>query len=246
MRGAKSKTAIITGSSRGIGRAIALKLGSRGFSVVVNYSGNAAEAEKVVEEIKAAGAGAIAVQADVSNSAQVSRLFDEAERAFGGVDVLVNNAGVMTLKPIAETEDEMFDRIMAINVRGTFNTLREAAGRLRPGGRIVNLSSTVVALGLPTYAAYVASKGAVEALAKTLANEFRGKNISVNTVAPGPTGTELFLHGKSEEQFQHFAKMAPFERLGTPENIANAVSFLVGPEGGWVNGQTLRVNGGIA
>jgi 3-oxoacyl-[acyl-carrier protein] reductase len=240
------KTAVVTGSSRGIGRAVALKLGSQGFSIVVNYAGNMAEAEKVVGEIKATGAEAIAVQADISKSEEVSRLFDEAERAFGGIDVLVNNAGIMALKPVAETDDEIFDRIFAVNVRGTFNTIRDAARRLRPGGRIVNFSSTVVALGLPTYAVYVASKGAVEALTKTLANEFRGKNITVNTVSPGPTGTELFFQGKSEEQIQHFAKMAPLERLGTPEDIANAVAFLVGPEGGWVNGQTLRVNGGIA
>jgi len=241
-----SKTAIVTGSSRGIGRAVALKLGGQGFPVVVNYAGGAAEAGKVVEEIKASGGKAIAVQADVSKSEDVKRLFDETEAAFGGVDVLVNNAGIMTLKPIAETEDEMFERIFAINVRGTFNTLREAARRLRNGGRIVNFSSTVVALGLPTYAAYVASKAAVESLSKILANELRGRNITVNAVAPGPTGTELFLEGKSKELVEHFSKMSPLERLGTPEDIANAVAFLVGPEGGWVNGQTIRVNGGIA
>jgi 3-oxoacyl-[acyl-carrier protein] reductase len=241
-----TQTAIVTGSSRGIGRAIALKLGQNGFQVVVNYAGNKTEADTVVKQIEANGGEAIVVQGDVSRSADMEHLFDEAERVFGGVDVVVNNAGIMPLNPIADTDDETFDRILAINVRGTFNTLRLAAKRLRNGGRIVNFSSTAIALALPGYGAYNASKAAVEALSMVLARELRGRNITVNTVAPGPTATALFLHGKSEEAIQHFAKMSPLERLGTPEDIANTVAFLVGPEGGWVNGQTMRVNGGIA
>jgi len=159
--------------------------------------------------------------------------------------VLLNNAGIMPVKPIVEMETELLERTFAINVRGPFNTFKQAAGRLRWGGRNVNLSNTSVALGLPMYAVYNASKAAVEALTKTLANEFRGKNITVNAVAPGLTLTKLFFEGKADEQIVHFAGMAPLERLGTPENVANLVAFLAGPDGGWINGQTIRSNGGL-
>jgi 3-oxoacyl-[acyl-carrier protein] reductase len=239
------KVAIITGSSRGIGRAIAVRLAHHGFAVVVNFVNDAAEAKKAVDEIRGAGNQAISVQADVSKATDVARLFDEAEHAFGGIDVLVNNAGIMPAKPIVEMETELFERTFAINVRGTFNTLKQAAKRLRSGGRIVNLSSSCVDLGMPRYAVYNASKAAVDALTKTLANEFHGKNITVNAVAPGPTATKLFLDGKSEDQIEDFAEMAPLERLGTPEDVANLVAFLTGPDGGWINGQTIRSNGGL-
>jgi 3-oxoacyl-[acyl-carrier protein] reductase len=239
------KVAIITGSSRGIGRAIAVRLAHHGFAVVINFVNDAAEAKKAVDEIRGAGNQAISVQADVSKATDVARLFDEAEHAFGGIDVLVNNAGIMPAKPIVEMEIELFERTFAINVRGAFNTLKQAAKRLRSGGRIVNLSSSCVDLGLPRYAVYNASKAAVDALTKTLANEFRGKNITVNAVAPGPTATKLFLDGKSEDQIEDFAVMAPLERLGTPEDVANLVAFLAGPDGGWINGQTIRSNGGL-
>lgn len=247
MKTNQDKVAIVTGSSRGIGAAIAKRLAADGFAVVVNYAGRAADAEKVVKEIETAGGRAIAVQADVSVPAQAATLFDKAEEAFGGVDIIVNNAGIMQpgLVPVANTEDDLFDRLFAINVKGTFNTLRLSTKRLRKGGRIVNFSTSVVGLALPGYAAYAATKSAVETLTNILAKELRGREISVNAVAPGPTATDLFLTGKTPEQIEHLAKMAPLERLGRPEDIAGVVSFLAGPDGAWVNGQTLRVNGGV-
>ncbi|MCY1059540.1 SDR family oxidoreductase [Nannocystis sp. SCPEA4] len=242
-----SKVALVTGSSRGIGAAIARRLAADGFAVVVNYAGRAAAADQVVRDIEAAGGRAIAVQADVAEPAAALALFDRAEAAFGAVDVLVNTAGVMQpgLVPIADTDDALFDRLVAINFKGTFNTLRAAALRLRPGGRIVNFSTSVVGLALPGYAVYAATKAAVETMTNIFAKELRGRGIAVNAVAPGPTATDLFLDGKTPEQVEHLARMAPLERLGRPEDIADVVSFLAGPQGGWVNGQILRVNGGI-
>jgi 3-oxoacyl-[acyl-carrier protein] reductase len=247
MKTNQNKVAIVTGSSRGIGAAVAKRLALDGFSVVVNYAGRAADAEKIVQEIRTAGGQAIAVKADVSTPAEIAILFDKAEEAFGGVDVIVNNAGIMQpgLVPLADTDDALFDRLFSINVKGTFNALRLAARRLRTGGRIVNFSTSVVGLALPGYAAYAATKSAVETLTNIFAKELRGREISVNAIAPGPTATDLFIEGKTPEQMAHLAKMAPLERLGQPQDIAGAVSFLVGPDGGWVNGQTLRVNGGI-
>jgi 3-oxoacyl-[acyl-carrier protein] reductase len=239
------KVAIITGSSRGIGRAIAVRLASHGFAVVVNYVSDAGEAKKVVEEIRAAGNQAIAVQADVSKTMDVVRLFDEAEHAFGGIDVLVNNAGVMFLKPIGEMETELFERTFAINVRGTFNTLKQASERLRWGGRIVNMSSASVALGMPMHAVFNASKAAVDALTKTVANELRWKNITVNAVAPGPIEVKRGCGGENAERPRHFPGSTPLEGMGTPEDVANFVAFLAGPDGGWINGQTVRSNGGL-
>lgn len=241
------KVAIVTGSSRGIGASIAKRLSADGFAVVVNYAGRSADAEAVVLEIQAAGGQAIAVQADVADAGAASQLFDAAEAAFGGVDVLVNNAGVIQpgLVPLADTDDALFDRLIAINFKGTFNTLRLAATKLRSGGRIINFSTSVVGLALPGYSIYAATKAAVETLTAIFAKELRGKEISVNTVAPGPTGTDLFFGGKTPEQIAHLAKMAPLERLGKPEDIAGVVSFLAGPDGAWVNGQTLRANGGL-
>jgi 3-oxoacyl-[acyl-carrier protein] reductase len=240
-----NKVAIVTGASRGIGAAIAARLGRDGFTVIVNYAGSAADAARVVETIEQAGGRAISAQADVSDAAAVARMFDAAETAYGGVDVLVNNAGIMRLATIAESDDALFDSLMATNLKGTFNTLREAARRLRDGGRIINLSTSVVGLYLPTYAVYAATKAGVEAMTHVMAKELRGRNITVNSVAPGPTATDLFLDGKPQELVDRLAKMAPLERLGQPEDIANAVAFLAGPDGAWVNGQTLRANGGI-
>ena len=240
-----AKTAIITGASRGIGRAIAIDLVRHGLQVVINYAGRASEADSVVEEIEKLGGKAIAVQADISLTSDSTRLFDEAERFYGAIDVLINNAGVILYKTIVETEDEEFDRLMAVNVRGTFNTLKLAATRLNQGGRIVNFSSSVVGLSLPTYATYSASKSAVESMTRVFSKELRGKHITVNAVAPGPTGTDLFLKGKTAESIDHFAKMNPLERLGTPEDIANLVTFLVSEQGGWINGQIIRANGGM-
>lgn len=247
MHSTSQRSAIITGSSRGIGAAIAKRLAADGFAVVVNYAGRAADAGSVVAEIEAAGGKAIAVQADVSQPGDVLTLFKKAEEAFGGVDVLVNNAGIIQpgLVPLADTGDEQFDRIFAINVKGTFNTLRLAATRLRQGGRIVNFSTSVVGLALPGYSVYAATKSAVETMTNIFAKELRGRGITVNAIAPGPTATELFLTGKTPEQVAALTKMAPLERLGQPGDIAGAVAFLAGPDGAWVNGQTLRVNGGI-
>ncbi len=239
------KVAIVTGASRGIGAAVAARLAADGFTVVVNYSGDAAPAEALVRAIEATGGHALAAQADVADPASVRFLFDAAEAAFGGVDVLINNAGIMTLSPLALTDDASFDRQIAVNLKGTFNTLREAAKRLRDGGRIVNFSSSVVGLLQPTYGVYAATKAAVEALTPILAKELRGRSITVNAIAPGPTATGLFLDGKSEAAIDHLAKLAPLERLGRPEDIANAVAFLVGPRRRLINGQTLRANGGI-
>jgi 3-oxoacyl-[acyl-carrier protein] reductase len=240
------KVAIVTGASRGIGAEIARRLASDGFAVAVNYASSAAEAETLVAQLHAAGAIAVAIKADVANPADVARLFEEAEQQLGKVDVLINNAGVLKTMPIAETSDELYDQTFGINTRGTFNTLREAAARLNDGGRIVNLSSTAVALKMPGYAVYNASKAAVEALTQVFAKELRGRGITVNVVAPGPVATDLFLNGKTDEQIQHFAQMPPLQRLGQPEDIAGVVAFLVGPDAGWINGQVLRANGGIA
>jgi 3-oxoacyl-[acyl-carrier protein] reductase len=199
----------------------------------------------IVTKIKAAGGQAITAQADVANPDAVRRMFDSAETAFGGVDVLINNAGIMTPKPIADSDDALFDRHIAVNLKGTFNSLREAAKRMRDGGRIVNFSSSVIGIYQPSYAVYAATKAGVEAMTHILAKELRGRNITVNAVAPGPVATALFLDGKSKEAIAGYAKLPPLERLGQPEDIANVISFLVGPEGGWVNGQVLRANGGI-
>ncbi|MBO9513905.1 MAG: SDR family oxidoreductase [Variovorax sp.] len=241
----ESKVAIVTGASRGIGAAIARRLARDGMRVLINFAGRARDAEALVREIEKAGGLAITAQADVSDPAAVVRMFDAADAAYGGVDVLVNNAGVMKLATLAETDDQLFDSQIAINLKGTFNTLREAARRLRDGGRIINLSSSVVGLYQPTYAAYAATKAGVEAMTHVLAKELRGRSITVNAVAPGPTATRLFLDGKPQELIDRLAKLAPLERLGEPEDIAAAVSFLAGPDGAWINGQTLRANGGI-
>jgi 3-oxoacyl-[acyl-carrier protein] reductase len=239
------KVAIVTGASRGIGAAVAERLAGDGFGVVINYSGDATPAEALARRIEDGGGHAVTVKADVSDPQAVRRMFDAAEAAFGGINVLVNNAGIMTLATIAETDDAAFDRLIGVNLKGTFNTLREAAKRLRDGGRIINFSSSVVGLLQPTYGVYAATKAAVEAMTGVLVKELRGRNITVNAVAPGPTATDLFLNGKPQEIVDRLAKLAPLERLGQPEDIAAAVAFLAGPDGGWVNGQTIRVNGGI-
>lgn len=241
----QTNVALVTGASRGIGAAIAERLGKDGFTVIVNYSGNAANAESVVRKIEQAGGKAVTAQGDVSNVEAVRHLFDNAETVYGGIDVLVNNAGIMMLSPLAAADDVHFTRQIDVNLKGTFNTLREAATRLRNGGRIVNFSTTVVGLKLETYGVYAATKAAVETLTAIMAKEMRGRDITVNAVAPGPTATDLFLNGKSDELIDRMAKMNPLERLGTPEDIAAAVSFLVGPDGSWINGQTLRANGGM-
>jgi 3-oxoacyl-[acyl-carrier protein] reductase len=239
------KVALITGASRGIGALLAERLAGDGFTVVVNYAGSAKAAEDVVRKIKAAGGNALTSQADVSNPTAVVRMFDSAESALGGLDAVINCAGILKLAKLADCTDESFDQTIAVNLKGTFNCLREAVKRVRNGGRIVNFSSSVIGLRLETYGVYSATKAAVEAMTAVASREVRGRNITVNAIAPGPVATDLFLEGKSRELIDHMAKMNPLERLGTPEDIANAVRFLLGPRGGWVNGQVLRANGGM-
>ncbi|AOK05125.1 SDR family oxidoreductase [Burkholderia sp. AU19243] len=239
------QVALVTGSSRGIGAEIARRLARDGFGVVVNYAGSAGAAREVVDAIAADGGEAVAVQADVVDPAAVAALFDAAEQAFGRIDVVVNSAGIMKLAPLAELGDAVFDETVAINLKGAFNVSREAAKRVRDGGRIVNLTSSVIGMRLPTYGAYIATKAAVEAMTQVLAQEMRGRRINVNAVAPGPVATELFLHGKSPELIDRMAKLNPLERLGQPDDIAGVVAFLAGPDGAWVNGQILRANGGM-
>ncbi|WP_029012842.1 SDR family oxidoreductase [Niveispirillum irakense] len=239
------KSAIVTGGSRGIGAAISRRLAADGCAVTINYAGNQAAAEKLVADIIAAGGQAQAVQGDVADPATMATLFDTAEAAFGGVDLLVNNAGVFSVASLADQTDDDFDRLIAINLKGAFNGMREAAKRVRNGGRIINLSTSVVGMKLETYGVYAATKAAVETLTAILSKELRGRSITVNAVAPGPTATDLFLTGKSPELVERLAKMAPLERLGTPDDIAAAIAFLAGPDGAWINGQVLRANGGV-
>ncbi|MFD2249223.1 3-oxoacyl-[acyl-carrier protein] reductase [Pseudochelatococcus lubricantis] len=241
----EQKVALVTGGSRGIGAAICTRLARDGFAVVVNYAGNAAAADAVVHEIISAGGKAMAAQADVADATAVRRMFDSAEAAFGGLDVLVNNAGIMKLSPLAKADDALIDSQIGTNLKGSINTMREAAERLHDGGRIINFSTSVVGLKLENYGVYAATKAAIETLTAILSKELRGRGITVNAVAPGPTATALFLDGKSAELIEKMAKMNPLERLGTPEDIASVVAFLASPEGGWINGQTLRANGGM-
>jgi 3-oxoacyl-[acyl-carrier protein] reductase len=240
------KTAIVTGASRGIGRTIALRLAADGFGIVINFAGNTAKAEEVVNEITSAGGRALAIQADVANPDDVKQLFEKTLKAFGQIDVLVNNAGIMPLSPIAKGDVETFDKVIATNLRGTFLVLAQAAQHVAEGGHIIAFSSSVLAKSFPTYGPYIASKAGVEGLVHVLANELRGHKITVNAVAPGTVATELFLGDKTEEQIAQLSKLAPLERLGEPSDIANVVSFLAGPDGGWINAQVLRANGGFA
>jgi 3-oxoacyl-[acyl-carrier protein] reductase len=239
-----TRVAIVTGGSRGIGRASAERLAADGTAVVLIYAGNKTEADAAVEEIKAAGGQAIAAQADVADETAVAAAFDLAEQTFGGVDVVVHAAGVMPLGKVADMDLDAFDRLQRTNVRGTFVVAQQAARRLRDGGAIINLSSSVVGLRFPEYGAYAMTKGAVEALTLVLARELRGRDITVNAVAPGPTATALFLDGKDEATISNLAKQAPLERIGTPEDISEVISFLAGPAR-WINGQVVRANGGI-
>lgn len=245
MSARSGRVAIVTGGSRGIGRAAAERLAADGLAVVVAYASDGAEAEAVVAGILGAGGRAAAVRADVADEAAVAGLFDAAERHFGGVDVVVHAAGVMILAPVADIDMVALDRMHRTNVRGTFVVNQQAARRVREGGAIVNVSTSVTRLSIPGYAAYAASKAAVEALSLILARELRGRDVTVNAVAPGPTATALFLEGKSPELIEQIAGQNPMGRIGTPDDVAEVVAALAGPAR-WINGQTVFVNGGAA
>ncbi|MEV8098271.1 SDR family oxidoreductase [Kitasatospora sp. NPDC085879] len=242
---AAARVAVVTGGSRGIGRAVSRRLAQDGLAVVVNYAHDAAAAEETVAAITASGGRAICVQADVADESAVATVFDRAEKEFGGVDVVVNSAGRLALSPIADLDLAVLDAVHRTNIRGAFVVAQQAARRLRAGGSFVGFSTSVVGSQFPAYGAYAASKGAIESITLILARELRGRDVTVNTVAPGPTATDMFLDGKTPEQVDQLAKTPPLERLGTPEDIANVVAFLTSPEGHWVNGQILRANGGM-
>ncbi len=238
------KVALVTGASRGIGRAIAVRLGQDGAAVVVNYSGNHEAARETIAAVEAASGRAVAVQGDVGKVGDIQRLFDAAFEHFGKLDILVNNAGIMFNKPLADVTEEEYDRIFAVNVKGTFFSCQQAAKRMADGGRIINFSSSTTAMMLPTYGTYVATKGAVEQLSHILAKELGSRGITVNVVSPGATDTELFGQGKTEQEKQRFAQLAALGRLGQPEDIADVVALLVSDDANWITGQNIRANGG--
>lgn len=237
--------ALVTGASKGIGAAITERLAKEGYAVAINYASSAQPAKELAAQINAQGGDAIAVQCNVADSAAVARMFDEVEAQLGQINVLVNNAGVMQLAPISASDNALYQTHIDTNLTGVFNTLRQAANRLAEGGRIINLSTSVVGLKLENYAVYAATKAAVETLSAILSKELKGKQITVNCVAPGPTATALFLDGKPPALIEKLASMNPLGRLGQPEDIANAVAFLASPDGAWINGQVLRANGGM-
>jgi len=239
------KIALVTGASRGMGKQIAEDLARHGAKVVVNYASSPAKAEEVVAGIVQRGGEAVAIQADISQVTEVERLFRETLEAFGGVDILVNNAGVMITKPLLQTTEEDFDKQFAINVKGTFFAIQQAAKHMREGGRIINFSTSVAGQMFPAYSTYAGTKGAVEQFTRQLAKELGPKGITINAVAPGPVNTELFTIGKSEEQIKAVGSMNAFGRIGEPEDISDVVLFLASEQSRWVTGQTLRANGGF-
>ncbi|WP_426671564.1 SDR family oxidoreductase [Mucilaginibacter sp. McL0603] len=246
MKTLESKVILVTGASRGIGAAVALKMADAGAKVIINYAGGQDAAEQTVNQIKQQGGDAIALQADVSKADEVKAMFDAAIAHYGRIDVLVNNAGVMTLKPLKDSTDEDFSRQFDINVRGTFNTLREAATRLADNGSIINSSTTQTRASFPGYGIYAATKAAVDQFTRIFAKEVGGRGINVNSIQPGPIATALFLDGKSEEVIARLAAANPFNRLGTPDDVARVVTFLASDDAKWISGQNIALNGGMA
>jgi 3-oxoacyl-[acyl-carrier protein] reductase len=241
-----NKVVLVTGASRGIGAAVAKKIAGEGAKVIINYAGNKEEADQTVQVIKDAGGDAIALKADVSKAGEVTALFDAAIAHYGKIDVLINNAGIMITKLLKDTTDDDFTRQFDINVRGTFNTLREAATKLANNGTIINLSTTLTRVMIPTYGTYVATKGAVEQLTRVFAKEVGSRGITVNAVLPGPTNTELFIKGKTQEQIDRLASLNAFNRLGEVDDIAKVIVFLAGDDAKWISGQTIGLNGAMA
>lgn len=238
------RVAIVTGASGGIGHAVAVRLGQAGMAVAVHYAGNRDRAQAVADEVAAAGGRAMVVSADVADEEQIAAVFDQVETKFGGIDVVVHTAGIMLLSPLTELKFDDFDRMHRTNVRGTFVVSQQAARRVRNGGAIINFSTSVTKIALTGYTAYAATKGAVDAMTLILAKEMRGRDVTVNAVAPGPTATPLFLDGKPQEVIDHLKSLPPLEHLGEPADIAEAVAFLAGPAR-WVNGQVIYTNGGV-
>jgi 3-oxoacyl-[acyl-carrier protein] reductase len=242
----QEKIILVTGASRGIGASIAHQLADAGATVIINYAGGKEAAEQVVTDLKKKGGESMAVQADVSKSEEVKNMFDVIIAKYGRIDVLVNNAGIMITKLIKDTTDEDFTRQFDINVKGTFNTMREAATRLADKGSIINFSTSVNRIMLPTYGTYVATKAAVEQLTRVFSKEVGNRGINVNSVSPGPTNTALFTEGKSEEVINRLAALSAFNRIGEPEDIARVVVFLAGDDAKWISAQNIGVNGGMA
>lgn len=242
----QQKVAIVVGASGGIGSAVARRLARDGLTIVAHYAGNAAKVDETLKAIKAEGGQGLAVKANAASESDVKALFKTTLETHGRIDVVVHAAGIMPMSKIIDGDMTTFDKAIATNLRGTYLVLSQAAQHVSEGGRIIAFSSSVLAKSFPGYGPYIASKSAVEGLVRVLANELRGRNITVNAVAPGPTGTELFLEGKTDKLIDELAHLAPLERIGRPEDIASTVSFLAGPDGGWVNAQVLRSNGGFA
>lgn len=241
----QNQVAIVTGASRGIGAEIALTLAAEGVGILVNFANSPDKAEAVVKQIEDQGGRAVAFKADLSQPEAAKAVFDHAESTLGNVTILVNNAGIMELSPVAEITDASFERQLSINLCGPFRLMREAATRLADNGRIINFASSVVGLYQPHYAGYAATKAALEAMTKIAAKELASRGITVNAVSPGPVETELFLEDKSAELLEQIKNMNPFKRLGKPEDIARVVQFFSKAESAWINGQVIRVNGGI-
>ncbi|WP_207535570.1 SDR family oxidoreductase [Desertivirga arenae] len=246
MESLNGKVVLVTGASRGIGAAVAIELAEAGATVIVNYTNGKESAEKTVETIKAKGVESVAIRADVSKASEVTAMFDEAVARYGKIDILINNAGILIYKLLKDTTDEDFTRQFEINVRGTFNTLREAATKLAEGGTIINFSSSTTRMMLPTYGTYVATKAAVEQLTRVFAKEVGVRGINVNAVLPGPTNTELFMQGKSEEQVAKLAALNAFNRIAEPEDISKVVKFLASDDAKWISGQIIGLNGAMA